>query len=376
MDESALRIGFSGHQYIGDEATTAFVARSIRELLKKYQQQAQQQEQILIVYSSLAVGSDQLFIQTALELNILFEAVIPCAQYETIFPSEAAIDDYNRLLNNARKVHRLPAFECTDESYLAAGQWIVDRSDLVLLVWNGLPPRGRGGTGDTASYARLVNRPYVHINNRQQTVKMYRDSATHLTTTATTAPKQEFIVAKDMVYHGSTLVVNQYRLRMPDGKEIVRDIVERPESVLVLPIGQPDIVLMVEEYDLGAGVWQLKLPGGKVDGATPEEVRRQAEIELRQEIGYKPGKLEKLLDFYSHPGYVAHKVHLFMAHDLEWDPLEMEAHEEIRVQTLSLEEALAATQLDYRCDPESALALWLYAGRLAANFLGESRWNR
>lgn len=173
MDESALRIGFSGHQHIGDEAATAFVARSIRELLKKYQQQAQQQEQILIVYSSLAIGSDQLFIQTALELNILFEAVIPCAQYETIFPSNAAIDEYNQLLHHAHKVHKLPVFECTDESYLAAGRWIVDHSDLVLLVWNGLPPRGRGGTGDTASYARLVKRPYVHINTRQQTVKMY-----------------------------------------------------------------------------------------------------------------------------------------------------------------------------------------------------------
>jgi hypothetical protein len=372
MNEPPLRIGFSGHQHIGDEATTAFVARSIRELLEKYQQQAQQQGRDVIVCSALAMGSDQLFVQTALELNILVEAVIPCAQYETIFPSGAAIDNYNRLLNYAHKVHRLPTFDCTDDSYLAAGQWIVNHSDLVLLVWNGLSPKGRGGTGDTASYARLVKRPYVHINIRQQTVRMYGDITTHLTTTATTAPKQEFVIAKDIVYQGPTLVVNQYRLRMPDGKEIVRDIVERPESVLVLPIGQADIILMVEEYDLGAGVWQLKLPGGKVENASPDGIRRQAEIELCQEIGYRPGKLEKLLDFYSHPGYVAHKVHLFMAHDLEWDPLEMEAHEEVRVQTFTLKEALAATQLDYRCDPEAALAIWLYAGRLDANFSGGS----
>jgi hypothetical protein len=372
MNKPPLRIGFSGHQHIGDEAATVFVAQSIRELLEKYQQQAQQQGRDVIVSSALAMGSDQLFVQTALELNILVEAVIPCAQYETIFPSVAAIDNYNRLLNHAHKVHRLPTVDCTDDSYLAAGQWIVNHSDLVLLVWNGLSPKGRGGTGDTASYARLLNRPYVHINIRQLTVRMYGDITTHLTTTATTAPKQEFVIAKDIVYQGPTLVVNQYRLRMPDGKEIVRDIVERPESVMVLPIGQPDIILMVEEYDLGAGVWQLKLPGGKVENASPDGIRRQAEIELCQEIGYRPGKLEKLLDFYSHPGYVAHKVHLFMAHDLEWDPLEMEAHEEIRVQTFTLKEALAATQLDYRCDPEAALAIWLYAGRLDTNFSGGS----
>jgi ADP-ribose pyrophosphatase len=149
---------------------------------------------------------------------------------------------------------------------------------------------------------------------------------------------------------------------MPNGEEIERDIVECPESVLVLPVGRQGTVLLIEEYDLGAGLWQLTLPGGKVTDSTPKGIREQAERELREEIGYRPGRLEKLLDFYSHPGYIAHKVHLLVAHDLEWDPLEMEDQEEIRIQTFTMDEALAATRIDYRCDPEAALALWLYAG--------------
>jgi 8-oxo-dGTP pyrophosphatase MutT (NUDIX family) len=52
---------------------------------------------------------------------------------------------------------------------------------------------------------------------------------------------------------------------------------------------------------------------------------------LREEIGYCPSRLKKLLDYYIHSGYIAHKVHLFVAHDLEWDPLEIEDGEEIRV---------------------------------------------
>src|SRR5207245_69060 len=182
--------------------------------------------------------------------------------------------------------------------YLAASRWIVHHCDLMLLVWNGLPPKGRGGTGDTASYARLVKRPFVHINTRRQTIKMYGDISTHATATTSIAPKQEFTVAKHMVYQGPTLVVNQYRLRMPNGKEIVRDIVERPESVLVLPVGQKGTVLLIEEYDLGAENWQLTIPGGKVTDPTSEGIRKQAEVELREEIGYRPGRLEKMLDFY------------------------------------------------------------------------------
>src|SRR5262249_11769127 len=82
-----------------------------------------------------------------------------------------------------------------------------------------------------------------------------------------------------------------------------------------------------------------------------------AQKELREETGFRAGKLEKPLDFYSHPGYIAHKVHLLVAYDLDWDPLDMEDGEEIWVHTFTLDEALAATREDYRCDPEAALAL-------------------
>ena len=177
------------------------------------------------------------------------------------------------------------------------------------------------------------------------------------------AAKRKYEISKETVYQGSVLAVNKYQMRMPSGDVIERDIVERPESVLVLPVGQKETVLLIEEYDLGAETWQLTLPGGKVTDSTPEGIRKQAEIELREEIEYRPGRMEKLLDLYSHPGYIAHKVHLLVAHDLEWDPLKMEDGEEIQVHTFTLDEALAATREDYRFDPEAALALWLYASR-------------
>lgn len=361
MDGSTLRIGISGHQQLGDETTQSFVSQHLQELLLTFQQQAQQRGQSIRAFSSLANGADQLFAQTALKLGIPVEAVIPCTNYAEGF-SAPARNDYKHLLNHCAEVHQLPAQTCSEEAYLTAGHWIVDHSDLLILVWNGLPPKGKGGTGDIASYARVMKRPFIHLHTLRHTVKQYGIFPSEPTREAHVAPKREFTVAKETVYQGPVLAVNQYRLRMPNGEEIVRDIVERPESVLTLPVGQQQIVLLVEEYDLGAGVWQLKLPGGKVTDPTPDGLRRHAEMELREELGYRAGKLEKLLDFYSHPGYIAHKVHLFVAHDLEWDPLEMESQEEVLVHTLTLDEALAATRMDYRCDPEAALALWLYAG--------------
>lgn len=350
-------IGVGGHQHLGDEKTYHFVMQQFRALLASYQQR----EPHLVLFSALALGTDQLFVQIALDLGVRVEIVLPCAEYEGIFSSETEKQEYNRLLHAAQAIHQLPSQKCSDDAFLTAEQWIVDHSNLVILAWNGLPPQGRSGTGDIASYARWVRCPFIHIDTTKLMVKTYGEQTAREIPIHPTSPKQEFPVAKQQVYRGSTLVVNQYHVRMPDGKEVVRDVVERPEGMLILPVGKSDIVLLIEEYDFGAGVWQLTLPGGKIEHPSLMQIEEQANIELRQEIGYKAGRLEKLTSFYSHPGYISHHLHVFVAHDLEWDPLELETHEEIRVHTYTLKEALEATMIENRCDPEASLALWLYA---------------
>jgi 8-oxo-dGTP pyrophosphatase MutT (NUDIX family) len=355
--KSSFVIGVGGHQHLGDEKTQHFVMQQFRALLASYQQR----EPHLILYSALALGADQLFVHIALEFGVRVEIVLPCAEYEGIFSSKAEKQAYTRLLQATQATHQLPAQKCSDDAFLVAEQWIVDHSDLVILAWNGLPPQGRSGTGDIASYARLVGCPFIHIDTKKLIVKTYGEKTARERLLHMTSPKQEFPVAKQQVYHGSTLLVNQYHVRMPDGKEVVRDVMERPESMLILPVGRSDIILLIEEYDFGAGAWQLTLPGGKVEYLPREEIEEQANKELRQEIGYKARKLEKFTDFYSHPGYILHRVHVFIAHDLEWDPLEMDAHEEIKVHTFTLKEALEITMKENRCDPEASLALWLYA---------------
>jgi 8-oxo-dGTP pyrophosphatase MutT (NUDIX family) len=114
------------------------------------------------------------------------------------------------------------------------------------------------------------------------------------------------------------------------------------------------------------GAWQLTLPGEKVIDASPDGIWQQAQNELREETGFRAGKLEKLLDFYSHPGYIAHKVYLLVAHGLEWDPLEIGNGEEIRVHTFTWMRR-CSDKGRLRCDPEAASALWLYAGNLLRN---------
>jgi hypothetical protein len=73
----------------------------------------------------------------------------------------------------------------------------------------------------------------------------------------------------------------------------------------------------------GRGCIATDATKGKVIDPTPEGILQQAQVELREETDFRAGRFEKLLDLYNHPGYIAHKVHLLVAYDLEWDPLEM-----------------------------------------------------
>ena len=356
MNTQPFAIGVSGHQNLGDEQTYHFVAQQFRNLLCQYQQH----ETAIVLYAALAAGADQLFVQIALECGIPVEIVLPCSEsaYKASLPTENARQEYTRLLSRCQQQHQLSDQECSDDAYLALGEWLVDRSDLIVLAWNGQPSKGRGGTGDVANYARFVGCPFVHIHTRHHTVTTYGKLSQR---THTISPKRTFVTAKYPVYQSTVLTVQQYRMRMPDEEEIIRDVVEMPQNVLVLPLSQQNIVLLVEEYNFGIGAWQLKLPGGKVEKQSLDGIDAQVQRELRQETGYRANSIEKFYSLSSHPGYVFHQIEVFVAKDLEWSPLKQERHEEIRVQTYTLQDALAATYLANRYEPESALVLWLYA---------------
>lgn len=357
MNDSPFAIGVSGHQDLGDAATQMFVAEQIRAVLSFYHQQ----EPHLVVYSALARGADQLVVRIALELGIAVEIIIPCQDYEQIYDTPEAREDYRQLLESARHTHHLAFQACSDEAFLLAGQWIVEQSHLMMVVWNGLPPLGKGGTGDVVGYAHFLHRPFIHINPRHHQVTRYEKHVSLDGNAPTPSPKKEYPFTTQALYQGPVLSVQRYHIQMPDGEMVVRDIIERAESLLVVPQGQQGIVLLIEEYNLGAGLWQLTLPGGKIEGATTQTLHDQVQQELRQETGYKAATIEALLQTSSHPGYLSHTVHLFVASGLEWDPLERERHEEIRVRAYPIKEALTETMIDHRFDPEAAFALWMYA---------------
>ncbi|MFD6533594.1 hypothetical protein [Streptomyces sp. NPDC060184] len=149
------RIGVTGHRSIPPQAHA-----HVREALRTALREAGDPLEAL---SSLAVGADQLFARLALARGARLTAVIPSDDYEECFDDEGDLKRYLALKSLAGREVRLDFRHSTDEAYYAAGTWIADHCDRLVAVWDGLPARGLGGTGDIVTYARALGRPVTVI---------------------------------------------------------------------------------------------------------------------------------------------------------------------------------------------------------------------
>lgn len=141
-----MRVGITGHQNIPRQAS-AVVRRMLRRLLEE-------QPDPLTCVTSLAQGADQICAALVLQRGGNLHAVLPCARYEKSFATARAAECFRALLAESSAVETLPFPGPSEEAFLAAGRRVVDLSDLVIAVWDGMPARGKGGTAEIVAYAR------------------------------------------------------------------------------------------------------------------------------------------------------------------------------------------------------------------------------
>lgn len=108
--------------------------------------------------SCLADGADALFAQAVLDAGGDLVVVLPAVEYRAALP-ESYGDTFDSLLARAVRVVRLPYVTPDPHAYMEAGKRMVDESDALLAVWDGLPGRGHGGTADVVAYARAKGVP-------------------------------------------------------------------------------------------------------------------------------------------------------------------------------------------------------------------------
>jgi ADP-ribose pyrophosphatase len=154
---------------------------------------------------------------------------------------------------------------------------------------------------------------------------------------------------------GFRLDVSRERVTLPNGREVVLDIVRHPGAAAVVPFVSEDEVLLIRQFRHAAGGTILEVPAGKLDpGDTPELC---AHRELEEEAGRRAGRLVRLGRIFTTPGFTDEVIHLFAAFDLTPVPRRPQDDEVIEVVPMRLALALELVWSGELSDAKSALAL-------------------
>jgi hypothetical protein len=164
-----VRMGVVGHRWLPDAAASAFVASRCREHLRAVADDARP----VIALSALAAGSDTLFAEAAVGLGIPLVAVRPFDRYADDFTTAVARDAYRELWSCADRRVRLAYRSRSQEAYRAAMRWVVERSDVLLAIWDGRPATEPGGTADTVAHALALGRSVLHVDPAQRRVGVH-----------------------------------------------------------------------------------------------------------------------------------------------------------------------------------------------------------
>jgi len=116
--------------------------------------------------SPVADGADQIAAEVALELGWDLQAILPFERsaYRASLASEAARERFDALVSKADCLLELPGDPDHGlEAYVMTGRATVAHCDILIAIWDGLPPRGRGGTGEVVQLALTRGTAIIHV---------------------------------------------------------------------------------------------------------------------------------------------------------------------------------------------------------------------
>jgi ADP-ribose pyrophosphatase len=116
------------------------------------------------------------------------------------------------------------------------------------------------------------------------------------------------------VYRGRLLTVLEDQVRLPDGKTALREYVRHPGAVAMVPLLDPETVVLVRQFRYPLGRHFYEIPAGKVDAG--EELIACARRELREECGYEAREWQRLTTVHPCIGYSDERIELYAARDL------------------------------------------------------------
>ena len=173
-----LCVGVTGHRAdVLPEGSVPVLRERVRDVLQRIEESGRAlfdaernyfaafQPKLRFV-SPVADGADQIAAEVALELGWELQAILPFERsaYRASLASEAARDRFDDLLARTDCLLELPGDPDHGlDAYVMTGRATVAHCDILIAIWDGRPPRGRGGTGEVVQLALTRGTAIVHV---------------------------------------------------------------------------------------------------------------------------------------------------------------------------------------------------------------------
>ena len=156
-------------------------------------------------------------------------------------------------------------------------------------------------------------------------------------------------------YEGVVIDVRLDLAELPDGSTALREVVEHPGGVAVLPLEDDGTVWCVRQFRYPFAETLLEIPAGRLEqGEAPEDAARR---ELAEETGLTADTLTPLGKQYATPGYCGEVLHVYLARGLHRGEAHPDEGEFLNVEMHTLDALIDLALSDQLPDVKTAVAV-------------------
>ncbi len=169
---------------------------------------------------------------------------------------------------------------------------------------------------------------------------------------------EEKTVQTKQIFEGKVINLQVDQVLLPNGNVSAREIVKHPGAVAVIVITYDNKLVLVRQFRKALEKTIYEIPAGKLERG--EDPRDCALRELEEETGYIAEKLEKVVGFYTSPGFADEYIHLFHAYHVTLGKVSPDEDEFVEQVELSLEECLQKIESGEICDAKTIYAIMFW----------------
>jgi len=167
----------------------------------------------------------------------------------------------------------------------------------------------------------------------------------------------EETVSSKLLHRGKNFSFKTDVVRLSNGKETVRDVVDHPGAVAIVAIDDGEMVL-IRQYRYSTRSEILEIPAGTLE--VDEDPYACAVRELQEETGYAASNWSKLLSAYVAPGYSNEIIHIYVAEGLTAVGSNLEEDESIAVEKYPFEKVMEMIETNEIKDAKTMTGVLAY----------------